>query len=303
MAGAKDDRLDAFVLADALRSDRHKLRRISLDDPLIIQLRELTRLRADCDEIDRQANRLRDQLFRYFPQPLTLCPGADEPWLWALLELAPTAGRAAQLRHSRIERLLQQHRIRRFTADQLREKLREPALKVAAGVVEAASTHIAVLLPMLRLANEQRQRVERRIAGLLEQMTAPNKDDTGQHSDAAVLLSLPGVGRVVAATMLAEAWQALAERDGARLRAEMGVAPITKRSGKTMLHLMRRACNQRLRQAAYFWSANAMANDQEDPSQICGEASSRTRACAGIAVVGRWANTYSDGDATRGHAL
>jgi hypothetical protein len=44
-AGAKDDARDAHVLADALRTDRRAFRRVRPDDPLIIQLREATRLR------------------------------------------------------------------------------------------------------------------------------------------------------------------------------------------------------------------------------------------------------------------
>ena len=46
-AGAKDDQRDARVLADALRTDRRAFRRVRPDDPLIIQLREVTRLRED----------------------------------------------------------------------------------------------------------------------------------------------------------------------------------------------------------------------------------------------------------------
>jgi Transposase len=42
VAGAKDDRRDAFVLSDSLRTDRAHFRRIRLDDPLVIQLRELS---------------------------------------------------------------------------------------------------------------------------------------------------------------------------------------------------------------------------------------------------------------------
>jgi hypothetical protein len=42
MSGAKDDRRDAFVLADSLRTDQPCFRRVQLDDPRVIQLRELS---------------------------------------------------------------------------------------------------------------------------------------------------------------------------------------------------------------------------------------------------------------------
>ena len=41
VAGAKDDRRDAFVLADALRTDRPAFRRVHPEDPLLVELREL----------------------------------------------------------------------------------------------------------------------------------------------------------------------------------------------------------------------------------------------------------------------
>ena len=47
VAGAKDDRRDAFVLADALRTDQPLFHRVRLDDPLIIRIRELSRAEED----------------------------------------------------------------------------------------------------------------------------------------------------------------------------------------------------------------------------------------------------------------
>src|SRR5712691_6789496 len=96
VAGAKDDRRDARVLADALATDRPAFRRLAPEDPRVIELREVSRLDTDLrDELRRLANRLLEQLSRFFPQMLQLCPAADEPWLWALLERAPTPGAAA----------------------------------------------------------------------------------------------------------------------------------------------------------------------------------------------------------------
>ena len=43
VAGAKDDRRDAFVLADSLRTDQPSFRRLRLDDPQLLVLRELSR--------------------------------------------------------------------------------------------------------------------------------------------------------------------------------------------------------------------------------------------------------------------
>src|SRR5262249_11249264 len=44
VAGAKDDSRDAQVLACSLRTDRQAFRRLAADDPLIVELREWSRI-------------------------------------------------------------------------------------------------------------------------------------------------------------------------------------------------------------------------------------------------------------------
>jgi hypothetical protein len=62
VAGAKDDRRDAFVLADALRTDLPAFRRVQLDAPALLMVRELSRTEeAFQTKLRRATNRLRDQ--------------------------------------------------------------------------------------------------------------------------------------------------------------------------------------------------------------------------------------------------
>jgi hypothetical protein len=61
----------------------------------------------------RQANRLREQLRRYYPQMLQLGSDLTEAWIFALWEAAPTPAEAARLRQAQVEKLLKCHRIRR----------------------------------------------------------------------------------------------------------------------------------------------------------------------------------------------
>src|SRR4051795_2550754 len=75
--------------------------------------------------------------------------------------------------------------------------------------------------------------------------------------DATILRSLPGVGPVTLATLLTEAAGPLARRDYAALRTLSGVAPVTKRSGKTCIVSMRYAAQARLRQAVFHWARAA----------------------------------------------
>jgi len=159
--------------------------------------------------------------------------------------------------------VLRAHHIRRLNVDDVVSALRAPALQVAPGVVEAATEHIALLLPRLRLVHSQRQRCGARIEALLDELQAAGKEDdnAGEYSDVAILRSLPGVGRIVAATIIAEACAALTERNYDALRAHAGIAPITKQSGKHRTVLMRYACNGRLRHALYHCARVAVMGD------------------------------------------
>ena len=257
VAGAKDDRRDATVLATCLVTDQAAFRRLEPEHPLVVELRELSRLEDDLQqEARRLSNRLLEQLHRYFPQLLQLVPAADEPWLWALLERAPTPSAAHHVPRAAIRTILTRYRIRRVDADTVRAVLRAPALPVAPGTVQAAQRHLAVLLPRLRLVDQQRRECARLIEGLLEQLGGQQ-----EHRDVPILRSLPGVGRVVAATMLAEAGRLLAARDYHGLRTYLGAAPVTKQSGKHRVVQMRYACNHRLRNAAHYWGQSAIRHD------------------------------------------
>ena len=293
-AGAKDDRRDAFVLADALRTDMHCFRAVKLDEPAMIRLRELSRLDDElAQEQNRAVNRLREQFHRFFPQLLQLSEGADEPWLWALFELAPSPLGAARLTEAKVARLLQQHRIRRLTAAQVRAVLKTKPLTLAPGAAEAAAEHALLLLPRLRLLHQQRADLGRRIKAMLDELATP-AEDKHEHRDAAILLSLPGLGRKIAATMLSEASQAIADRDYHALRCYSGAAPITRQSGKKKIVLMRRGINQRLRNALYHWARVSVVFDPQSKKRYaamraCGH--SHGRALRGMAD--RWLKTLT----------
>ena len=117
-AGAKDDSRDALVLADALRTDPRCFRRLQPLDPLVVELRECSRLLEDLrHDRNRLANRGRELLWRYFPAMLELDDDVAAPWFLDLWERVPTPAKAARVRATTIERLLKRHRIRRFDAD------------------------------------------------------------------------------------------------------------------------------------------------------------------------------------------
>jgi transposase len=264
VAGAKDDSRDALVLGDSLRTDQACFHRVQLDSAQMLRLRELSRLQEDLQvQENRLSNQLWEQLHRYYPQTLSLCPAANEAWLWGLIEMAPLPLQAGQLKLAAVKKLLGSHRIRRVRPEEVLEILRAPALRLAPGAAEAASEHVLLLLPLLRSVHQQSDQAGKRIKRMLEDLSASagGEGSEQKHSDAAILLSLPGVGQCVGATMLAEASQPLAQRDYHALRCYAGCAPVTRQSGKRKLVLMRRGCSERLRNALYYWSLASLKED------------------------------------------
>jgi hypothetical protein len=128
-----------------------------------------------------------------------------------LLELAPTPALAAKLTLKRIETLLYECKIRRIEAAEVGAALRGPAFSLSAGTVEAASEHIVMLLPHLRLLYQQRLAVTSRIERVPDELSITQESQPP--SGVQALLSLPGAGRIVTATVLGAASQLLAERD------------------------------------------------------------------------------------------
>jgi transposase len=265
VAGAKDDRRDARVAAAGLRTDPHLFRPVQAGDPAIVELREWSRLAEELQrERVRLGNRIRQQLWRYYPQLLELADDVAAEWVLALWTLAPTPAKAARLREASIAKLLRRHRIRRVDAETALGILRQPAIRVAAGVTEAAVLHLRSLIARLRLANREFHQAERRLDELCAALsgTASATEDGGT-GDVAILSSLPGVGKVTLATLLTEAAGPLARRDHAALRTLSGVAPVTERSGKTRVVVMRYAAQVRVRNAVFHWARVAVLNDPE----------------------------------------
>jgi transposase len=277
VAGAKDDRRDAYVLADGVRTDRRLFRRLHVADPRLIELRAWSRLAEELKEEQRRlSNRVGQQLWRYYPQMQKLTDDLAAPWFLELWTIAPTPAKARQLRKPTVERLLRQHRIRRVDADTVLGTLREPSLKVADGVAEAASIHLRSLVARLRVVNRELRAAE----GQLEKLCmSVGQTETGsgeclRRQDILILKSLPGIGRINLAALLCEASGPLSSRDYQALRTLCGAAPVTRRSGKSRIVVMRYAAHVRLRNTVYHWARVA---SQHDPKRRARYAALRQR--------------------------
>lgn len=264
-AGAKDDDLDAFVLAMSLRTDLRLFREVSLPSAERLELAAMNRsYEALTEQVIALSNQLREQLRRYYPQMLDLGGWHEEPWLWDLFEAAPLPARAHKLSKQKVGAILKEHRIRRHEPGAVLEQLREEPLPVAAGVAEAAAKRIHMLLPVLRVAHKQRNECSRQMKAMLSRFEKDVESPEKTHHDAALLLSLPGIGVHNGAVMLTEAYSALQLRDYQALRRQAGCAPVSRRTGgrSKKPHVQQRyACSRRLREAAYHWGRIASQCD------------------------------------------
>jgi len=278
-SGAKDDRRDGLAMASGLRTDPHCFRRLDQTSSLVIQLREWSRIAEQLiAERTRLTNRLRDQFWRYYPAFLELETELHVPWLLELWKRVPTPAKAKRVRKASIAALLKRNRIRRFNAQTLLDILRQTPITVAPGATEAATAHILVLIGCIRLTNRQINDAYKQIDRLVGQLPAARDDQAGQpkQRDADLLASLPGIARTVRATLLAEASDALQRRDYHALRCLTGIAPVTKRSGKSCFVQRRYACHHRLRNAVFQWARVAI---QHDPISRAKYDALRARGC------------------------
>jgi transposase len=163
----KDDSRDALVLGDSLRTDRRAFRQLAIDNPVVIELREWSRLVDELQqERTRLANRLRQQLWRYYPQATELTDDVGDDWFLALWRKVPTPAAAAKASEKTIASILKEHRIRRLDAATVLQTLRKTALFVAPGTTEAACVHIRSLVARMHLVNQQIKEAHNALDGL-----------------------------------------------------------------------------------------------------------------------------------------
>jgi transposase len=156
---------------------------------------------------------------------------------------------------------LKAHRIRRLKAAEVLAALTTLPLVVAPGVVAAATAHIGAVADRLNLVNRQLKAAHHHLDVLTAQLSGSADEESGQR-DVEILQSMPGTGRIISATLIAEAWPLFRRRDYYALRTLSGVAPVTRQSGKHCIVLRRYACNRRLADAVYHWARVASQKDE-----------------------------------------
>jgi transposase len=240
-AGNKDDRFDAFVLADTLRTDRARLRPLEPDGPATVTLRSAVRARRDL-VAHRVAlcNQLRAHLQGCFPGAVGLFAELDSAVSLAFLARFDCQDRADWLSPRRMAAWLKsQGYCGRKDPAELHARLAR-APRGASGDDGAAQAHVTrALLAVLTSLVEQIRALEAQIS---EQLAL--------HADAHVFTSLPRSGTVRAARLLAEIGDCRSRFPTAEsLICAAGVAPPARQSGKVKVAVFRWAADKQLRDA------------------------------------------------------
>jgi transposase len=239
VSGAKSDAAGAHVLADMVRTDSHQLRPVAGDTAQAAAVKVVTRTHKTLIwERTRCTQRLRHALRDYFPAALEAFEDLDATDTLELLARAPEPAAAAKLTTAQISAALKRARRRGTTAkaERIQTVLRAAHLGQPDVVAVAYAASVRALIAVLITLNE-----------LVKTLQGQVEAHFGQHPDAEIIASQPGLGGVLGARVLAESGDDPARYASAKARKNYaGTSPITRASGKRKVVLARYVHNDRL---------------------------------------------------------
>jgi len=248
LAGAKSDAGDAKVLADLVRTDRHNHRPVAGDSPDAEAVKVLARAHQNLIwSRTRHTNQLRNALREYYPAALEAFDDLDDRDTLAVLARAPDPQVGARLTVAQIRSVLkragrQRNLDRRAT--EIQTGLRTDQLAAPDAVTAAFASTTKATVGILAELNQQ-----------LEELEAMLSERFRQHPDAAIYLSMPGLGDVLGARALGEFGDDPDRYATAKSRKNYaGTSPITIASGKKKTVLARHVRNRRLYDAIDQWA-------------------------------------------------
>jgi transposase len=245
-SGAKSDPGDAHVLAEIVRKDREHHRVVAGDSEQVEVVKTVARThQAMIWTRQRQANQLRSMLREFYPAALEAfgddLAGRDA---LAVLAIAPTPAAGRALSRSRLVSVLRKagrQRNLQTRAEEISTVLRGEHLGLSDALAEAYGASVRALVAVLTTMAAQAVVLE----GEVERCF-------GQHPDADLITSQPGLGAVLGARVLAEFGDDKDRYADAKSRRNYaGTSPITKTSGKQRVVLARYARNKRLADALH----------------------------------------------------
>jgi transposase len=245
-SGAKSDPGDAHVLAEIVRVDRSHHRAVAGDSELAEVVKTLARTHQTMIWTrQRQANQLRSMLREFFPAALAAfgddLAGRDA---LAVLAIAPTPGLGRSLTRTRVVSVLRKagrQRNLQSRAEEILGALRAEQLELPEALTEAYGLSVRSMVAVLTTLVDQTATLEAEVQRCF-----------GQHPDAEIISSQPGLGVVLGARVLAEFGDDKDRFLDAKARRNYaGTSPITKTSGTRRVVLARYARNRRLGDAVH----------------------------------------------------
>ena len=242
----KQDTTDAFWIADFVRiANLAPTRR---DTPLLLQLRELTRFRSRLvEQIGDCKRKILSILGRVFPEYETLFSNVFIKSSRELLKEAVTADEIAQFDVSELANLLQKASRGRFGAAKAQAIQHAALQSVGIGfLTDAVRVEMRCLLEQIDLLDAQVGQIEEALATLMEQIPQ-------------YITSIPGVGLVTGATILAEIGDIQRFSSVEKLVAYAGIDPSVYQTGQfqaSQAHMSKRG-SPYLRHA--LWQAATVA--------------------------------------------
>ena len=225
VSGAKSDSGDAHMLTDMVRTDSHQLRAVAGDSADAAGIKVLARTHKTLVwERTRQVQRLRHQLREYYPAALDAFDDLDAPDTLELLGKAPDPARARKLTRAQISAALKRARRRNITdkATAILAALRGEQLGQPPAVTAAYAATVRSLIAVITVLNEQVKTLQGQV-----------EEHFGQHPDAEIYRSQPGMGAILGARVLAEFGDDPHRyADGKARRNYAATSPITRASGK-----------------------------------------------------------------------
>lgn len=252
VSGAKSDPGDAKVLAELARLDGHNHRPIAGDSDLAEAVKVLARAHHSMIwSRQRQQNQMRSTLREFFPAALVAFDDLGSGDALSVLAIAPTPAQARALSRSKIASALRRGGRQRRVEERVIEiqtAFRAEQLEAPSIIADAMGASVAALVAVITELVAQTENLERELADRFE-----------QHPDAKIIRSLPGLGMVLGARVLAELGDDPSRYADAKSRKNAaGTSPITRASGKHRVVLARYARNKHLADACRMWAFAAI---------------------------------------------
>jgi hypothetical protein len=155
VASVKDDRFDAYVLADTLRFEHQIWRPLSVPSPVLAEIKALTRDRDRLLETQQATeSQLRMILESYHPAPARLFSSVDRQITLSFVLDYPTPATASRVKATRMSGFLTRHHYTGRTSGQvLAERMRANLLTGSAGTVAGKSFSAQSYARLLGLLN------------------------------------------------------------------------------------------------------------------------------------------------------